>query len=446
LSNTSSTPARSSPPGTLPANYRYNLLLLIGDTVFFGLLMAFINNQSVLPDFVGRLTQSEVLVGLIGVLMPLGWMVPQLVVAPRVARSVRKKPWVVLPSMPGRSALFIVAAGIALLGVDNPLPVLVVLFLGYATFAVCDGVSSVGWMDILGLALPDERRGRMFGIGRALSGVIVLFGVSQVVRYILDPQTGPSFPNDYALLFWLAGVCGLISLVLFASLRETWRLPAEAAAPAPRRVFFAYLGRIVRQDVRFRDFLMARVAYDLGNIAAPFYVRFATESLHIASEDAVSGALQLSTLSSIVFGLLMGWLSERRGSRVVILLACLGLLGQPILALVAGAGPTWVIFLAFAMSGVAFSAFGPGHLNWIIEHAGDERRAIYFSLSSAFSIIGVMSPILGGVIADRASYETLFLVALTLALIGLGLALRLAEPRVESARTRVLEHKLTPHG
>jgi MFS family permease len=324
--------------------------------------------------------------------------------------------------------------------------VLVVLFLGYATFAVCDGVSSVGWMDILGLALPDERRGRMFGIGRALSGAIVLFGVSEVVRYILDPQTGPSFPNDYALLFWLAGVCGWISLVLFALLRETWRFPAQAAASPSRRDYFAYLGRIVRKDVRFRDFLLARVAYDLGNIAAPFYVRFATERLHIASGDAISGALQLSTLSGMIFGLVMGWLSERRGSRAVILLACVALVAQPILALLAGVGPAWVIFLAFAMSGMAFSAFGPGHLNWIIEHARDERRAFYFSLSSAFSLIGVSSPLLGGIIADRVSFEALFLVALTLALIGLGLALRLAEPRVESARTRVLEHKLTPHG
>jgi hypothetical protein len=173
-----------------PAVYRRNLYLLTFDYVFFALAMAFVDSQTVLADFIGQLSGSEVLVGLIGILFPLGLMLPQLAVAPAVARSENKRIWVLASGIPGRSMMFVIALGILVLGVDDPTPALVLVLVGYGTFAVCDGISAVGWMDLIARVLPNERRGRLYGRGRAIAGLLVLLFVSNMVRDILDPQTG----------------------------------------------------------------------------------------------------------------------------------------------------------------------------------------------------------------------------------------------------------------
>lgn len=425
--NTAATP--EARPVPLPTHYRRNLFLLIADFVFFMVGITFVSGQTVLPDFVGRLSGSEVLVGLVGILFPLGVMLPQLVVAPMAARAPSKRLWIIKAGFPGRLMMFVVAGGILLFGVENPLPVLVIVFLGVGMFAVCDGITAVAWMDLLSNALPNTRRGRLFGLGRAIASIAVLLVVSDLVRYILDAETGPSYPHDYMLLFFLAGIFMLLSISMFLFVREPAKARPVEMPSASRRGYLAFLGQVLRQDRRYRHFLATRLTYQVALIAAPFYIRFATESLAIPSAVAVSGAIQVTTIGSLVAGLAMGRLSEKRGSRAVILMTCAFALAQPAMALVAGAGAVWPIYLTFALMGMTTAAYEPGMLNWIIEYADDSRRAVYYSLTSAFNLIGVLSPGLGGVIAESLSYEALFVVALSLSLLALMLALRLVEPR-----------------
>jgi MFS family permease len=453
-----------------PAVYRRNLYLLTFDYVFFALAMTFTDGQTVMADFVGRLSGSEVLVGLIGILFPLGVMLPQLAVAPAVARSVNKRVWVLGAGMPGRSMMFVIALGIAVLGVDNPTPVLVLVLVGYGTFAVCDGISAVGWMDLIARVLPNERRGRLYGRGRAIASLLVLLFVSNIVRDVLDPQTGPGYPNDYVLLFALTGVCLWISIIPFFFVREQAGIGEnrEAVLALSFREYFVYLQRVLRYDHHYRRYLLTRIMMFLSTIAAPFYIRYATERLNIPSEIAVSRAILLSTLGMIVGGPVMGWLCERFGSRLVIWFNRLFFILQPLTALaavsgaawptdlpppaapfaaiselVAGPGMIWPIYLAFFLTGLIATSSEAGALNWIIEYASDDRRAIYYSLTNAIGLIGVLAPVVGGVIAEAFSFKALFVVALALSLIAMGFALRLAEPRA-AAQSRALQHLPEP--
>ncbi|GAB4454124.1 MAG: MFS transporter [Anaerolineae bacterium] len=424
-----SAPVTQAPSHLRPAFYRRNLFLLVIDFLAFAVGLALMNGQTILADFVGRLSESEVLVGIIGVLFSVGVMVPQLAVAPAVARSTRKRLWVVIPGIPGRSMMFVIAVSIVLLGVENPVPILVIIFLGIGAFAICDGMSAVGWLDILGTVLPNDRRGRVFGIARTASSLIILLIVSDLVGYVLDARTGPAYPYDYALLFILAGVCYQISLIAFVFIKEPPRSQPVTESPTTRRDYMAFLRHTLRHDTRYRDYLAARLLTEVGLIAGPFYIRFATESLGIPSAEAVSRAIQVSTLGSLLAAMALGWLSERRGSRLVILIGVVTVIAQPVAALLAGVGSAWLIYAAFAASGVYWATHEAGMLNWIIEYADDSRRAIYFSLTSTFNIVAVASPVLGGIIAERLSYEALFVVALGISLAALVLSLRLIEPR-----------------
>ncbi|MBN1285252.1 MAG: MFS transporter [Anaerolineae bacterium] len=426
--------ARTTAPAAMPPHYRRNALLLISDFVFFVIGTSFVNSQTVLPDFIGRLTDSEVLVGLSSVIFSLGVLLPQLFLAPAVARAKSKSFWVLAPGLPARAMTFVVAAGILIFGAQNPTPVILIVFIGYGAFAVGDGISALGWMDLIGTTIPNERRGRMFGVGRVIYSLLVLFIVTDLVRYILDPATGPDFPNDYALLFFLCGVCLMASIVSFFFIREPAPTPRadEGAAGTGGahgwRAYLDYLRTILRQDRHFRRYLIMRVLCDAAMIASPFFIRFTTERLGIANEIAVSGGLQMTMLGGIIGGPLAGWLGDRYGSRWVMVLGCACIAAQPALMLAASAETVWMVYLVFALSGVINATFEPGFLNWLVEYGGDQRP-IFFSLSSTFKIAGVLIAGSGGFIVEQVSFEGLFIGALALALVVLWLAWRTVEPR-----------------
>jgi MFS family permease len=234
------------------------------------------------------------------------------------------------------------------------------------------------------------------------------------------------------------------------------------------REYFVYLRRVLQHDHHYRRYLLTRIVMFLSTIAAPFYIRYATERLNIPSEIAVSRAILLGTLGMMLGGLVMGWLCERFGSRLIMWLNRLFFIMQPVVALtatpgvawpgdlpppiaplaavsnlVAGPGVTWPIYLVFLLSGLVLASHESGALNWIIEYASDERRAIYYSLTNALSLVGVLSPVLGGVIAEAFSFRALFVVSLVLSLVAMGFALRLAEPRT-AAQSVALQHLPEP--
>ena len=78
--------------GALKHNLIYNLM----DGGFFGMALGFASFVTVLPLFVSNMTDSPILIGLIPAIHSMGWQLPQLLIADRVARLSRYKPMVLL--------------------------------------------------------------------------------------------------------------------------------------------------------------------------------------------------------------------------------------------------------------------------------------------------------------------------------------------------------------
>ncbi len=89
--------------------------------------------------------------------------------------------------MPGRMAFLIVALIVALIGGKNAGLMLFVFFIGYAAFAIGDGITMNAWVALIGSAVPHRTRGLMFGVSQVITGVAVL-----VVQGLLRQLLGPS--------------------------------------------------------------------------------------------------------------------------------------------------------------------------------------------------------------------------------------------------------------
>ena len=144
--------------------YRRNFPLFLADSILFTLALAIISATTVIPDFLRRLTDSEILIGLSGSLFTIGFTLPQLFIARYIVRAARKKWWFVGSNIVVRPVMLICAILTAWLGGDHPALLLLVFFSCYSIAAFGDGLVGVPWADLAGTSLDNRWRARMFGL------------------------------------------------------------------------------------------------------------------------------------------------------------------------------------------------------------------------------------------------------------------------------------------
>ncbi len=405
--------------------YRRNFIILLIDGVLFMAALGIMGPSTVIPDFVRRLTDSEVLIGLSSSLFEVGWLIPQLFIARYLVRAERKKWWFVGPNIPVRFAILVFAGSIVIASKTNPSTILLAFFIFYGIAAIGDGLVGVPWIDLAGSSLDNRWRARMFGLMTALSGMLML-GIAPVVGIILGHER-LEFPTNYAALFGVAGIIFVITIPLGFFIKE---LPGGNAARTvpPMRDFIPQLGRLLREDRAYRAMVITRTLTSLFNMAGPFYIGFATEQLGMSSAVAVPRLLAMQIIGSLTGALIYSWMGNRHNLlyiRVALLTAAL----LPVCALIAGVVGPFPLYIGFFVSGMALSNLFNSYVNWIIMHAAPEQRPVYTGLFNTVAALSVlMAPLIGGTIAEIVGYEAVFVVALVMVILAFYVVMRHLKP------------------
>jgi hypothetical protein len=211
-------------------NYRRNMIAFLGDYIGFALAMTLTSTTAILPDFVGRLTDSLVVVGVFTSVSTGAWLFPQLIFARFLITKERKKPYVILGGVIGRPLYLLYAVALGLGLGRYPVPALLLLLLVQFFFFVTDSLAAVAWLDMLAKALPEAQRGRMISIAQLISGVLSI-GAGVFIAAMLSAD-GPPFPNNYAVILAAAGVSLVLSLLACVFIVEpTDALPGQVICP-----------------------------------------------------------------------------------------------------------------------------------------------------------------------------------------------------------------------
>lgn len=423
-----------APPLSLPDReriYRRNFVFFLIDSLLFTMALRIIDSNTVIPDFVRRLTDSEILIGLSGSIAITGFTLPQLFIARYIVRSPRKKWWFVGPNIPTRLIMLSFAAITFLIGTDRPELVLVVFFVAYSLAFLGDGLVGVPWADLSGTSLTPRLRARMFGLTDAISGIVVLL-IAPLVAVILSAESLP-FPNNYAVLFGLAGLMFALSILPGLFFHELPGGEVPKTIP-PLREFIADLGRVMRDDLPFRAMLIIRILTRLFFMSAPFYIGYATVELGLPSATAVPVLLAMQTVGGVTGALLYAWIGAKR-TVLYIQLALLGAALLPVAALMAAVVGPLPLYVGFLVSGLATGgSLLSAYINWVVSYADGERRPLYVGLVNTLSaVVALIAPFIGGTIAQTLGFRPLFVVALVMALGALWVASRyLVDPAGEA--------------
>lgn len=395
-------------------HFPFNATVNILDAAFFGLGLGLASYVTIIPLFVADLTDSTVLIGLIAALQAIGWQLPQVFFANIVSRLKRYKPMVILFTSTERFPYFgLVLLALFVPRLDNNL-ILILLFILIIIQTFGGGITANAWLSMVSKVIPSRRLGTFFGIHGAASHLMTGIG-AVAAGYILGNWV---FPGNFALCFLITGISMTVSWGFLAATREPQHELTQTDSAQSN--LWQNLIRVMRTDGNFRWFLLVRGLTQLATMAIAFYTVYALRRFDMSPQTAgfMTGLLAFTqTASSVV----MGWAGDRWGHVRMLSLANIAMALSAAIAMLAN-DLIW-FYLVFALAGVVLNAQWSTLILITFNFSGIEERPFYIGLSSSLTApIVLISPLLGGFLADTVGFGVTFAICIVAALAAILIA------------------------
>jgi MFS family permease len=432
-------PARPLAPAEIRRNYRLGVI----NGVLFALGDSLSSAGLVLALLVRQLGGSLALVGLLPALQTGGFLLPQLLVGGRLQAMPYKLPLYRRAAVARLSAFAAMLVAIVATSVVPPSTGLWLIIACYCVFNFGGGTSTLAFQDVVAKVIPPRRRGSFFGTRQLFGGLLAFAIVGPLVRWLLGESSPLPFPFNFAVLCALALVSFIVGLGAFAIVKE----PPQTQL-GPRMRVIEGLRRapaILRANANYRWFIISRMLTRVGQIAEPFYIIYAIEKLGLPA--SVAGVyLALRAISGALSNLVWSRISERQGTRRLILLTGVLIVLAPALALAGPAlsgtigledtGLLIAMGLVFLVAGVATDGAGISGNTYLLEIVPEAERPTYIGLAN--TILGVVTflPVLGGWLVTNIGYSGTFGIGVAFALLGLVASYQLNETGSPISRLR----------
>jgi MFS family permease len=401
---------------SIERNVRHNFIVNVVDGGFFGLAMGFASKVAVVPLFVASLTDSTVIIGLIGSLQDIGWQLPQLLTSNYVAGLRRYKRATLIMSIHERVPFIGLAIAAALLPVLGPQVTLMLTLLLLSWQALGGGLTATPWQSMISKIMPNNRRGTFYG---SQSSAVALMGSIGVALAGLILVNVPA-PMSYVICFVLASIGMAISFYFLALTREHESEFIERNHE-DMRAFFVRLGDILRRDINVRWFVVARLLAQFAVMAVSFYTVYGLR--HFNLDGGIIGVMaSVLTLSQMVAAPLLGSLGDRWGHRRVF---ALGMSAATLSALIVALAPDfhW-LYIAFALSGAANGVLWTTVMAFTCDFGTLEERPYYIGLTNTLvAPATIFAPLIGGWLADTLGFQATFLAATVSGLMSIAVLL-----------------------
>ena len=192
--------------------------------------------------------------------------------------------------------------------------------------------------------------------------------------------------------------------------------------------FWEGAGRILKRDTNFDWFLAARTLSQFATMGFAFYIIYALRRFQM--NEVTAGYLTATlTISQTVANAGMGWLGDRVGHRLMLII---GAVSATLSSLLAWFAPSlsW-FFPIFVLSGFANVSIWTNGMTMTVDFSGENERPFYIGLAQTLSAPAtIIAPLIGGWIADTQGFVSTFALSTILSVVMMAVLIFLVkEPR-----------------
>ena len=409
---------------------RYNVTVNLIDGSLFGLALGFASFSTIIPLFVTQLTDSAILIGLAPAIHTIGWQLPQLFNAGRIARARRIKPMVLRNTIHERFPFFVLAIIAFLIPSIGKEWALFITFIALIWQGLGGGYTANPWTSFISKIIPAESRGTFFGLQGGLVNLMV--SISAVgAGYLLERVI---YPYNYGYSFLIACAALAASYIAIAQSREP--SDNDKVIPQEQAPFWNDAKLILARDKNFNWFLVVRALSQFATMGFGFYILLGLRRFHM---DAITAGYLTAalTITQTFANAGMGWLGDRIGHRILLIFGAVCALVSAIMAWYA-ISVAW-LYPAFIFSGFANVSIWTISIAFTVDFGNESERPTYIGLSNTLiTPATILAPIIGGVFVDSFGFEPTFIFsAIIAAMTALILIFIVKDPR----KNKTASHK-----
>ncbi len=248
------------------------------------------------------------------------------------------------------------------------------------------------WTSLAADIVPEKLRGKFFAKRNMIIWIAMMI-TSIVAAFYLD-----LFPKNnlfgFASIFFVGLVFGLAAAAVF------WRIKEPSYSDNAHytlREFFSIEGD-------FRKFVfIVSFFYFAIMIASPFFTVYMLDNLGM-SYTFFMVATAISILARIVIQTQYGRISDKYGDKPVAILSMFGTALIPLIYLFITRQNLWLIVPAQILSGLVWAGADLAIFNLLLDLSPQKRAVNVAVYSTITSIPMIVAPLIGGFIADNASF------------------------------------------
>lgn len=267
-------------------------------------------------------------------------------------------------------------------------------------------VSGVAWLSWMASLVPEEIRGRYFGLRNSVLSIVTISSTI-IGGYFLDWYRN-SFPaavptRSFEILFITAIICGMISLYFLQRQGYVPR-PLPRTSPHLLKLFTEPL-----QQKNFRRFIRFALVWAFAvNFSSPFFIIYMLSDLKF-SYTLVSLYTVFNALTDFIGMGVWGHYSDRIGNRAIIIVSALWVTVLPFLWIFSSTSifSVYILIPLLQLSGGFFwAAYNLCAGNLVFRLAPKEQNSAFFafwSISSANGAAAGLGAIMGGILSQYTS-------------------------------------------
>jgi len=384
-----------------------------------------INAPTFMPAYLHLVSGSNTVVGLGLALQQMGGIISPLVAGAAIEHRPKIMPMAIVLGSLGRLAIL----GMALTGwfLRDQAQVLTLLLFVFL-FGVFMGAQRVAFTLLMSRVIPISLRGRLQAWRNAVGGLIAAILAYLSGKYLIGANVlGNGYATTFILAFFLTSA-GL--WFLQHQIREP--IPPTIREPVRLRDRMRDIPGLIAADRGYRWFLVMQMLATSARIATPFYILHVGATMHL--DGATLGLLSLAYLGAdTVSNIVWGYLGDRKGFRVVLVLAITIWIASTLLLLTLHA--PLAVFVAFFGLGAAAAGYMMASQTMILEFGHRDDLSMRIGISAtAEGVMATIGPLIGGAVADLLGYNVVFGASLGLLAAALLTLTVIKDPRRRTVR------------
>ena len=211
----------------------------------------------------------------------------------------------------------------------------------------------------------------------------------------------------YALCFLFSFLAMAVSYVLLSQVKE--EAAAQTVSMDKHESILQSAVKILTTDKPFRSFVIVRFLVPFSTMASAFFTIYIIKQFN-ANERTVGLMASLLFFSTVIAGLILGWLSDHVGRKFAMLLSLAIITLTALFAFFARS--LEIFYVIFILAGFIQGAFWSVFLSFSLEFGSETTRPTYVGLiNTLIAPSTLIAQLFGGFLADTISYQTTFLIA-----------------------------------